>query len=125
MTLPAAASHSAVLVDTEACIICLSCVSLCPSSALRDNVELSQLLFQQDACSQCRLRANICPEKAISFEPRIHLGDDALSEVVLCEEEPCTCIECGAQFGVQSTVDKIPEKVLGKHKCLQPVTRPR
>jgi hypothetical protein len=34
---------------------------------------------------------------------------------VLYEEEPCACIECGALFGVQSTVDKIVEKLAGKH----------
>ena len=53
--LPDAAPYGAVLVDTDACTLCLSCVSLCPSGALGDNPDLPQLRFQEDACLQCGL----------------------------------------------------------------------
>ena len=115
LALPEAAPYGAILVDTDACTLCLSCVSLCPSGALGDNPDLPQLLFQEDACLQCGLCANICPEKAITLEPRLNLEDAALSQVVLHEEEPCACVECGALFGVKSTIDKIIEKLAGKH----------
>lgn len=115
LPLPEGAPYGAVLVDTDACTLCLSCVSLCPSGALLDNPDLPQLRFQEDACLQCGLCANVCPEDAITYEPRLNLADAALSQVVLNEEEPFACIECGALFGVKSTVEKITEKLAGKH----------
>jgi ferredoxin len=115
LPLPENAPYGAVLVDTDACTLCLSCVSLCPSGALGDNPDLPQLLFQEDACLQCGICANICPEDAIALEPRMNLTDGALSQVVLNEEEPFACIECGALFGVKSTIEKISEKLAGKH----------
>ncbi len=115
LPLPDDAPYGAVLVDTDACTLCLSCVSLCPSGALNDNPDMPQLLFQEDACLQCGLCANICPEDAITYEPRLNLTDTALTQTVLNEEEPFACIECGALFGVKSTVEKIVEKLAGKH----------
>lgn len=113
--LPSGAPYGAVLVDTDACTLCLSCVSLCPSGALVDNPDMPQLRFQEDACLQCGLCANICPEKAIALKPQLDLSDDALTQRVLNEEEPFACIECGALFGVRSTVERIMEKLAGSH----------
>lgn len=113
--LPQDAPYGAVAVKTDACTLCLSCVSLCPSGALADNPDMPQLRFQEDACLQCGLCTNICPENAIELVPRLNLSDDAMGQNVLHEEAPCACIECGALFGVQSTVDKIIEKLAGKH----------
>ena len=115
LALPEGAPYGAVLVDTDACTLCLSCVSLCPSGALGDNPDMPQLRFQEDACLQCGLCTNICPEKAITLQPQLNLSDEALSQQVLHEEEPFACIECGALFGVKSTVEKITEKLAGNH----------
>ncbi len=115
VTLPRGAPYGAVLVDTSACTLCLSCVSLCPSGALGDNPDMPQLRFQEDACLQCGLCANICPEKAITLQPQLDLTDAALSQRVLHEEEPFACIECGTLFGVKSTVERITEKLAGNH----------
>ncbi len=113
LPLPDGAPYGAVLVNTETCTLCLSCVSLCPSGALGDNPDLPQLRFQEDACLQCGLCASVCPEAAIAYEPRLTLDDSALQQVVLNEEEPFACIECGALFGVKSTVEKITAKLEG------------
>ncbi|MEL7212840.1 MAG: 4Fe-4S binding protein [Pseudomonadota bacterium] len=113
--LPDTAPYGAVLVNTDACTLCLSCVSLCPSGALADNPDRPELRFQEDACLQCGLCATVCPEDAIAYEPRFDLSDAALSQKILHEEEPAACIECGALFGVKSTIDKITEKLAGKH----------
>ncbi|TMV08959.1 4Fe-4S dicluster domain-containing protein [Ruegeria sediminis] len=115
LPLPENAPYGAVLVDTGACTLCLSCVSLCPSGALIDNPDKPQLNFQEDACLQCGLCRNICPENAITLVPQLDLSDAALSQRVLNEEEPFACIECGALFGVKSTVDRIMEKLAGSH----------
>ncbi|MEZ0466478.1 4Fe-4S binding protein [Phaeobacter sp. SYSU ZJ3003] len=115
LPLPDDAPYGALLVDTDSCTLCLSCVSLCPSGALGDNPDLPQLRFQEDACLQCGLCANVCPEQAISYEPRLNLQPEALSQVVVHEEEPFACVECGTLFGVKSTIERITEKLAGKH----------
>ncbi|SLN28607.1 4Fe-4S binding protein [Ruegeria meonggei] len=115
LTLPENAPYGAVAVDTDACTLCLSCVSLCPSGALVDNPDKPQLNFQQDACLQCGLCKGICPEDAITLVPQFDLSDTALSQQVLNEEEPFACVECGALFGVKSTVERIMEKLAGTH----------
>jgi len=114
-SLPDAAPYGAVLVDTDACTLCLACVSLCPSGALVDNPDMPQLRFQEDACLQCGLCSNVCPEQAITLQPQLNQTDAALSQVVLNEEEPFACVECGSLFGVKSTVEKIMEKLAGNH----------
>lgn len=115
IALPAGAPYGAVLVDLDACTLCLSCASLCPSGALGDNPEKPQLRFQEDACLQCGLCANVCPERAITLEPRFDTSKAAFAQQVLKEEEPYACIECGKPFGVKSTVERIVAKLEGQH----------
>ncbi|MEM7488841.1 MAG: 4Fe-4S binding protein, partial [Pseudomonadota bacterium] len=109
--LPTSAPYGAIVVDKDACTLCLSCVSLCPSGALLDNPDRPELRFTEDACLQCGLCANVCPEDAIALQPRLNLTPDALSPVILNEEEPALCIECGAPFGVASTIERIVAKL--------------
>ncbi len=113
--LPENAPYGAVVVDQDACTLCLACVSLCPSGALLDNEDAPQLRFQEDACLQCGICTHACPENAITLKPQLDLSDAALSQVVLNEEEPFACISCGALFGVKSTIDRIIEQLAGKH----------
>ena len=113
LPLPAGAPYGAVLVDTEACTLCLSCVSLCPSGALGDDPDRPRLRFQEDACLQCGLCATICPEDAITLEPRMDLTPAALAQRTLHEEEPFACIECGAAFGVRSTIERVSARLAG------------
>ncbi len=113
--LPANAPYGAVVVDTDACTLCLSCASLCPAGALGDNPDMPQLRFQEDACLQCGLCTRVCPENAITLLPQLDTSDRALSQKVVHEEEPFACIECGKLFGVKSTIEKIVEKLEGKH----------
>ncbi len=111
LELPEGAPYGAVLVDSDSCTLCLSCVSLCPSGALADNPDQPQLRFQEDACLQCGICSNVCPEDAITYQPQMNLAAGALSQEVLNEEEPFACVECGSLFGVKSTIDRITEKL--------------
>lgn len=113
--LPQNAPYGTVEIDTDACTLCLSCAALCPTGALTDNPDKPQLRFQQDACLQCGLCTRVCPEKALTLKPQFDLSQAALSETILKEEEPFACIECGGFFGVKSTIEKISEKLAGKH----------
>lgn len=113
--LPAGAPYGAVLVNTDACTLCLSCASLCPNGALMDNPDKPQLRFQEDACLQCGICETVCPENAITLQPQFDPTEAALAQRVLHEEEPFPCVECGKLFGVKSTIEKIMEKLAGKH----------
>jgi ferredoxin len=115
VALPAGAPYGAVLVNQDSCTLCLSCVSLCPNGALMDNEDKPQLRFQEDACLQCGICVTVCPEQAITLQPQFDPSDAALGQTVLNEEEPFACIECGKLFGVKSTIEKITEKLAGKH----------
>lgn len=115
IALPEGAPYGAVLVDAEACTLCLSCAGLCPSGALGDNPDRPELRFQEDACLQCGLCANVCPENAITLKPQLNLADAALSQRVVKEEEPYACIECGGLFGVKSTIERVVEKLENNH----------
>ncbi len=119
IALPQGAPYGSVELNLEACTLCLSCVSLCPSGALKENPDQPQLRFQEDACLQCGICTTICPEKALGLAPRLNLGDTALTPVVLKEEEPFNCIECGKPFGVRSTVERLTEKLAGKHSMFK------
>lgn len=119
VALPAGAPYGATVVNKDACTLCLSCVSLCPSGALVDNPDKPELRFQEDACLQCGICTTICPEQAITLEPRFNPSDEAMKLVTLNEEEPFCCIECGKPFGVKSTVEKIMEKLAGKHSMFE------
>ena len=113
--LPENAPYGSVVVDTDACTLCLSCAALCPSGALGDNPDKPQLRFQEDACLQCGLCTNVCPENALSLLARMDLSQAALDQRVLHEEEPFECIECGKPFGVRSTIENIAAKLEGQH----------
>ncbi|MDQ2092186.1 4Fe-4S dicluster domain-containing protein [Marimonas arenosa] len=113
--LPDGAVYGTVEVNTDACTLCLACVSLCPSGAVMDNPDKPQLSVQEAACLQCGICVNTCPEDAISLLPRLNPGADALAPVVLNEEEPFACISCGKPFGVRSTIERIVAKLEGAH----------
>ena len=115
IALPEGAPYGAVLVDTGACTLCLSCVAQCPTGALGDNPDKPQLRFQEDACLQCGLCTRVCPEKAITLNPQFNLSDQAFTQIVIHEEDPFECISCGKPFGVRSTIEKVMEKLAGKH----------
>ena len=119
ITLPAGAPYGAVALDTESCTLCLSCVSLCPSGALKENPDRPELRFQEDACLQCGICVNICPESALSLDPRLNLADSALQPIILKEEDPFNCVECGKPFGVRSTIERLTDKLAGKHSMFQ------
>jgi ferredoxin len=99
----------------EGCTLCLSCVSVCPTSALRDGQDRPALKFVEDECVQCRLCAATCPERVITLEPRATFGPTRRETVLLREEEPALCISCGKPFGVKSSIDRVAAQLAGKH----------
>ncbi|MGB7288153.1 MAG: 4Fe-4S binding protein [Salaquimonas sp.] len=114
--LPEDAPYGAVNVNTEACTLCLACVSSCPADALRDNPDTLQLRFVETACVQCGICEATCPENAISLQPRFNLVPNAMQPMTLYEEEPFKCIKCDTPFASQSTIARIGAQLAGSHR---------
>ena len=109
IALPAAGSpFGSLIVDTDRCTMCLSCVSACPEAALADNADKPQLRFIEKNCVQCGLCASTCPEDAITLEPRLWLADAGKARKqarVLNEVEPYRCIRCAKPFGTLKAIE--------------------
>jgi ferredoxin len=115
IALPRGAPVGAISVNSDGCTLCLSCVSACPTGALRDDPERPVLKFVEDACVQCGLCQSTCPEKVISLKPQIDFRAAKAAPGIIKEEEPALCIRCHRPFGVKSTIDKIAAKLEGRH----------
>jgi ferredoxin len=113
--LPKGAPFGAVEIDAGGCTLCLSCVSACPTGALRDDPERPMLRFVEDACVQCGLCQATCPEHVITLKPQIDFDAARAPARILKEEEPFCCIRCGKPFGVKSTIERVVAKLEGKH----------
>jgi ferredoxin len=122
IALPAAGSpFGTLVVDTNKCTLCLSCVSACPEAALADNPDRPQLRFIEKNCVQCGLCASTCPEDAITLQPRLWLADDGKARKaarVLAEMQPFACIRCGKGFGTLRAIENMLSKLSG-HAAFQ------
>ena len=107
--------YGTIEVDPDKCTLCLACVSQCPTGALNDRSDRPEINIVENACVQCGLCANTCPEQAITLKPQFSLGKQVLVQQPLHGEDPFECIECGRPFGVKSTIERIIEKLEGKH----------
>jgi len=115
ITLPEGAPYGHITINTDKCTLCLACVGACPANALADNPDRPEVRFTEAACVQCGLCRNTCPENVITLEPRLNLTNEAMSPVVLSEEDPFECIRCGKEFGTKSSVEHIISVLAGKH----------
>jgi ferredoxin len=115
IALPEGAPFGAVEVDVAGCTLCLSCVSACPTSALRDDPERPMLRFVEDLCVQCGLCQATCPEHVITLKPQLDFGAARAPARILKAEEPFCCIRCSKPFGVKSTIERVVAKLEGKH----------
>jgi ferredoxin len=103
--LPVGAPFGTLAVDSAACSLCMSCVGVCPTSALMDGQNAPQLRFVEKNCVQCGLCATTCPEDAIRLVPRMNLLETRKHTVVLNETQPFHCIRCSKPFGTLRMVE--------------------
>lgn len=120
ISLPQGAPYGQVMVDTDNCTICLSCVGACPAGALQDNPDAPQLLFREDACLQCGICASTCPEKVITLVPRFNLSDASMTNQLIVEDEPFPCTSCGKFFGTKRSIEAIVTKLEGHSMFADP-----
>lgn len=117
--LPAGAPFGQVKVDANLCTLCMSCVAVCPTSALREGQGLPQLNFVERSCIQCGACETACPEDAVSLETRFLYDDKARgAQRLLHEEQPACCISCGKPFATRSML-KVMAKKLEDHWMFQ------
>jgi ferredoxin len=118
IALPAGAPFGTIVVDTDKCTLCLSCVGACPASALQDNPQQPQLRLVESNCVQCGLCARTCPENAITLQPRLLLTPERKQPRVLNEAKPYGCIRCGKPFGTLKGIELMLGKLAG-HSMFQ------
>ena len=53
--------------NEESCIHCGVCTALCPTKALRLNIETRLVEFDNEACSACGMCTNVCPVAAMEI----------------------------------------------------------
>ncbi len=117
--LPAGAPFGQVKVDANACTLCMSCVAVCPTSALREGQGLPQLNFVERSCIQCGACEKACPEDAVTLETRFLYDDKARgAQRLLHEEQPACCISCGKPFATRSML-KVMASKLADHWMFQ------
>ncbi len=109
--LPQGAPLGAVVLDTEACTLCMVCTGVCPTGALMDNPGAPMLRFPEDACVQCGLCAATRPETAITLVPQIDPPALHAPKRILKEEPPFACTGCGKPFGTLSGICRIWAKL--------------
>lgn len=114
VALAAGAPYGRVVVNQQTCTLCMACVGACPESALLDSKEAPQLKFIERNCVQCGLCETTCPEDAISLAPRLLLGSQAQSAVVLNAAEPYLCARCGKPFATRQMIENMVAR-LGSH----------
>lgn len=120
VSLPNGSPYGQVLVNTQACTLCMSCVAICPTAALQSASEEAPVLaFTEGDCVQCGLCEHSCPENAITLEARFAPAAGERAEPrVMKQEEPFHCVSCGKGFATQSTIEKI-SKQLEAHPYFQ------
>ena len=114
IVLPGDAPFGEVQVDADKCTLCMSCVGVCPTSALQAGGQLPSLSFREWNCVQCGLCDNACPEDAIDLRARL-LTDHELrgARRVLHEEEAVHCMSCGEPLATRSMLDNMARKLQG------------
>jgi len=112
--LPSGAPFGQVMVDRKGCTLCLSCVGVCPSSALTDGGDLPQLNFTEWNCVQCGLCELACPEHVIARAPRFVYDPEVRRATrTLNEDKAVCCVACGKPFATQRLIDRMTDKLSG------------
>lgn len=114
--LPEHAPYGAVVVNAEACTLCMACVGACPAQALRDTEGEPRLRFVEADCLQCGLCAATCPEGAIALAPRWNPAQEARQPVTLNADEPARCAGCGKPFVGKRMLERMKTQLAERHR---------
>lgn len=99
-----------VLIDSQGCTLCLSCVEACKTKALINNTSSFELLFKQSLCTGCNYCADACAEKVIKIESNVlDVKASSFAYELKAQDEPFKCVECGKIFATSKSISKIKE----------------
>lgn len=104
--LPDGAPFGNVHLAAERCTLCMSCVGACKVGALVDGGDVPRLDFIEAHCVQCGLCREVCPESALTLEPRF-LTSARREKRNLKQENPFHCIRCGTPFATRGVVERM------------------
>ena len=113
IALPGGAPFGTIVVNRDACTMCLACVGACPEGAILDNQEAPRLSFIETKCVQCGICSATCPERAISLVPRLSLTPDARQPRVVNEAAVMHCVSCGKPLGTEKMIASMLAKLAG------------
>lgn len=106
------APFGAVVLDIDACTLCMACTGACPTNALLDNPETPMLRFTETACVQCGLCENTCPENAITLQPQIDFEAWDAPRRILKEEAPFCCNSCDKPFATPTGIKRVQDRLV-------------
>ncbi len=101
-----------IKVNTSDCTLCLSCIAVCPTDALKAVGSHPGITFREQDCVQCGMCEKSCPESVITLEPRYNWQVNERQSRRLIHEEPAAeCTRCGVPFAPQSMVTMLIERL--------------
>ncbi len=110
--LSTSAPFGQVSINKDACTMCMSCASVCPTGSISTEENTPVLNFLEASCVQCGLCDAACPENAIQLEQRFVFDAMARDKSrVINQDEPFCCTDCGKAFAPTSTVKMMKEKL--------------
>ncbi len=108
-----------IKLNTSDCTLCLSCIAVCPTDALKAVGSHPGITFREQDCVQCGMCEKSCPESVITLEPRYNwLTESRQSRGLIHEEPAAECTRCGVPFAPQSMVTMLVER-LSNHSHYQ------
>lgn len=102
-------SYGEVLIDTNSCTLCLSCVGACNVGALVADNSTNSIRFNPSLCTACGYCETNCAEKdTLEFRPSgIALNKGFTEYKELAHDELFKCIECGKEFATTKAIERI------------------
>ncbi len=98
-----------LVINEDACTLCMSCVGVCNVAALTAHPEDQTLKFNPSLCTNCGYCEVACPEKdclSVVYD-RFTLAPEYFTKNTMAHDELFACVECGVEFATQKAIEKI------------------